>query len=178
MSDEITKNKNGTMSYGPGSYVKYAEFNKKAQKEAIIETIEQTRQNLQQVAFTDYTKPDFRPIRPDELFATSKENLQVGTKLDNGKADLSLLPKELLEEIAKAFMVGEKKYGRFQYLNGFKTSRLIAAALRHLVKYSNGEDYDQDDGQHHLGAAGACFGMLLKLQAIGKLEDDRFPTNK
>jgi hypothetical protein len=97
-----------------------------------------------------------------------------GTKHDNSKADLSLIP--LIAEIAmaEAFMVGAKKYSRYNYYAGLAASRLIAAAKRHLSAWMNGEERCPVDGQHHLGSAMACCAMILKLQELGTLEDDRY----
>lgn len=96
------------------------------------------------------------------------------SKNDKEKPDLSLLPKVFLEEVAKAFMVGERKYGRYNYCKGHTSAQLIAAALRHLTAYNEGEEYDPVDGQSHLGAAGANIAMLLRQQELGTLKDNRF----
>lgn len=96
-----------------------------------------------------------------------------GRKDDQEKPDLSLLPRALLEEAARAYMHGEKKYGRYNYLKGFTTSRLIAATMRHLAAYNDGEELDAD-GFHHLGGALASIGMLLDLRVKGKLSDERY----
>ena len=95
-------------------------------------------------------------------------------KNDAKKVDLSLLPRIFLIEVAKAFMVGEVKYSRYNYCKGHKASQLIAAAMRHLTAWFEGEEPDPEDGQHHLGAAGACIGMLLRQMQLGTLVDDRF----
>jgi hypothetical protein len=95
-------------------------------------------------------------------------------KNDKQKIDLSLLPKILLVESAKAFMVGERKYGRYNYCKGHKASQLTAAAMRHLTAWFDGEELDPEDGQPHLGAVVACIGMLLRQQELNTLEDDRF----
>lgn len=99
-------------------------------------------------------------------------------KNDGNKPDLSLLPRIFLIEVARAFMVGEKKYTRYNYCKGHKASQLIAAALRHLTAWFEGEENDPEDGQHHLGAAGACIGILLRQMQLGTLIDDRFKGNK
>jgi hypothetical protein len=96
------------------------------------------------------------------------------SKNDQAKPDLSLLPKVFLEEVAKAFMVGEKKYGRYNYCKGHNASQLIAAAQRHLTAWFEGEEFDPIDGQHHLGSVGACVAMLLRQQQLGTMKDDRF----
>jgi len=99
-------------------------------------------------------------------------------KNDQAKPDLSLLPKIFMEEVAKAFMVGEKKYGRYNYCKGHNASQLIAAAQRHLTSWFEGEELDPVDGQHHLGAAGACIAMLLRQNQLGTMKDDRYVDNK
>lgn len=96
------------------------------------------------------------------------------SKNDQAKPDLSLLPKIFLEAVAKAFMVGEKKYGRYNYCKGHEASQLIAAAQRHLTAWFEGEENDPIDGQPHLGSVGACIAMLLRQQELGTLKDNRY----
>jgi hypothetical protein len=96
-----------------------------------------------------------------------------GTKHDGGKPDLSLCPRVALEAMAKALMFGEQKYGRYQYLMGFESHRLIAAALRHLTAWQDGEDIDADSGNSHLAHALASIAMLLDCQDKGTLKDTR-----
>lgn len=95
-------------------------------------------------------------------------------KNDGAKPDLSLIPYISLVEHAKAFMVGEKKYGRYNYCKGHKASQLVAAMMRHATAYFNGEEHDPVDGQHHLGSVMACCSMLLRQKELGTLIDDRY----
>ncbi len=95
-------------------------------------------------------------------------------KNDTEKADLSLVPQIALIEMAKAFMVGEKKYGRYNYCKGHDSSQLVGAMLRHATAYFNGEDHDPVDKQHHLGSVMACCAMLLRQQELGTLKDNRY----
>jgi hypothetical protein len=83
-----------------------------------------------------------------------------GIKHDNEKPDLSLLPREFLDEVAKAMMYGEKKYGRYNFTGGMAWHRIISACLRHVTAFAGGEDNDQESGVSHLGHAGACILML------------------
>lgn len=96
------------------------------------------------------------------------------SKNDKEKVDLSLIPLISLIEHAKAFQVGEKKYGRYNYCKGHKASQLVAAMMRHATAYFNGEEHDPIDGQHHLGSVMACCSMLLRQKELGTLIDDRF----
>lgn len=95
-------------------------------------------------------------------------------KNDKEKVDLSLIPGVFLEAVARAFMVGEKKYGRYNYCKGHKASQLLAAMARHWSAYNDGEENDPIDGQPHLGSIGACIAMLLRQKELGTLKDDRF----
>jgi hypothetical protein len=110
---------------------------------------------------------------PPSNWNVPKEEKQSGTKHDDGKADLSLLPKVGLEAEAKALMFGEKKYGRYSYTMGFDSHRLVAAAMRHIVAYQDGEDLDSESGLSHLAHAKACLAMMIHCISIGTLKDTR-----
>lgn len=97
-----------------------------------------------------------------------------GKKNDMGKPDLSLVPLSALEEEAKGFMLGEKKYGRYNYMAGLEASRLIGAALRHIHAWNTGEDLDPESGASHLGHARCCLAMVLECQRLGTLKDNRY----
>jgi hypothetical protein len=94
-------------------------------------------------------------------------------KNDSTKADLSLIPLVALEQMARAFMFGEKRYGRYNYTAGFDSHRLIAAAMRHISQWQNGEDQDSESGASHLGHALASLAMLLHTMALGTNKDTR-----
>lgn len=96
-----------------------------------------------------------------------------GNKFDKDKPDLSLCPLPALEAMARAFMLGEVKYGRYNYLKGMDSHRLTAACLRHVLAWQNGEDNDPESGQTHLGHALACLAMLIDQQAKGVSTDTR-----
>jgi hypothetical protein len=94
-------------------------------------------------------------------------------KYDNSKVDLSLLPIAALEAEALSLMYGERKYGRDNWRRGMESHRLVAAALRHIHAYNEGEDNDPESGVSHLGHARACLGMLLGTIAAGTVKDTR-----
>lgn len=94
-----------------------------------------------------------------------------GQKFDGGKPDLSIIPYEAMEGVSAALMYGEKKYGRFNYKNGIEYTRLISAALRHLYKFLQGVDIDDESGLNHIDHALANLAML-KFMMINKKEMD------
>lgn len=97
----------------------------------------------------------------------------TGTKHDAGKVDLSLVSKASYDAEAGALMYGEKKYGRHNYTAGFDASRLVAACLRHVTAWNDGEDLDPESGLSHLAHAKACLGMMLHCMELGTLTDNR-----
>lgn len=61
------------------------------------------------------------------------------------KPDMSLLPLDLLEYETRPYQYGCKKYHRNSWRSGFKQSRMIAAALRHISDYwDKGEMFDTE----------------------------------
>lgn len=112
-------------------------------------------------------------LAPDETWVPAN-NTDVGLKYDGNKPDLSLLPPEFLSEVAKAFMYGEAKYGRYNFTGGMQWCRLGAAALRHLTAWAWGEDNDKESGISHLGHAGACIAMLCMFVNRGIGTDNRY----
>ncbi len=85
----------------------------------------------------------------------------VARKNDAGKPPLSMIPREALEEMAKAFAYGAAKYSRGNFRqSGMKWSRLTDAALRHITAFANGEWLDPESGNSHLSHALASLAML------------------
>lgn len=65
---------------------------------------------------------------------------------------------------------GADKYGRNNWRKGLHYSRLIDAAMRHILAFADGEDSDPETGLSHAAHARCCLGMLL---AMPKEWDDR-----
>jgi hypothetical protein len=91
-----------------------------------------------------------------------------GTKHDNGKPDLSLLPFKALEDVARVMMFGAKKYGRDNWKLGFDEQRLVSAALRHLGAHTEGVELDEESGQSHLAHAACNLLFLIWLKKNGE----------
>ena len=98
-----------------------------------------------------------------------------GTKHDDGKPDLSLIPRAAMNGIARALMFGANKYGRYNYCKGFANTRLAAACLRHVMAYLDGEDIDPESGLSHLDHALATLSMMVHCEELGTLVENRRP---
>lgn len=96
---------------------------------------------------------------PGREYGVKMSDLQkstVAVKFDQGKPDLSYISLELVEEVARVREFGAKKYAKNNWKKGFKVSRSIAAALRHIFAFSGGELNDPESGLSHLGHAVCC----------------------
>lgn len=100
--------------------------------------------------------------------------MKDAVKHDANKIPVELLPSQALEEIAKVLAFGAKKYDSWNWAKGFKWTRLIGAAIRHLYAFQRGEDKDPESGLSHLAHAGCCVLFLLQHELSKLGQDDRF----
>ncbi len=100
--------------------------------------------------------------------------MSTGIKHDQGKPSISLIPVEAIIEEARAFDFGAKKYGRHNFRLGMDHTRVLDAALRHILAIVRGEDVDPESGLKHWAHARACLGMYAYFQSNGVGKDDRY----
>lgn len=96
-----------------------------------------------------------------------------GVKFDNGKADLSQISFELVEEVARVRMFGEAKYARGNWKKGFKVTRSCSAALRHIFQFLTGQTNDDESGLSHLAHAVCCLEHAIYDMRHHPENDDR-----
>jgi hypothetical protein len=97
-----------------------------------------------------------------------------GIKYDSGKPRISLIPKEALEGTAKALTFGANKYNAHNFKKGIQYSRLVDAAMRHIIAWVNGEDNDPESGLSHIDHALASLSMLKYMEVNKPEMDDRY----
>lgn len=95
------------------------------------------------------------------------------------KPPLSTVPGPVLMEVGVAMLEGALKYGRHNYRSaGVRSSVYFDAAMRHLLRWWEGEDIDPDSGLSHIVKAIATLFVLRDAQMIGKIAfDDRPPPS-
>lgn len=107
----------------------------------------------------------------------NKEGVNLKNQEAAKKLPLHLVPPALIEETAKAFADGAKKYTPYNWREGgASVSVYYGALLRHIFAYWNGEEISADARVSHLAHAAACIAILLDTQKYGSLEDDRPPA--
>ena len=95
-------------------------------------------------------------------------------KQDAEKVRYDLLSPIALEQIAAVLTFGAKKYKDHNWRGGLKWSRLLRAALGHILAYLRGEDKDPESGISHLAHAGCCIMFLLEYEITHPELDDRY----
>lgn len=99
--------------------------------------------------------------------------LTVGVKHDQGKPPISLINRRALEEEARVMAYGAKKYAAHNWRKGISSSRLLDAALRHILAYADGENLDLETGLSHLAHARCCLAFQIELEHTHPKLDDR-----
>lgn len=112
-----------------------------------------------------YTDGDFQKV--------VAETESGGTKHDQDKTRMDLLPLDVLEGVSQVLGFGAAKYGDYNFAQGMKFSRLLGACLRHLTKWQRGQDQDEESGLNHLDHAICSLIFLRYYQLYGVGDDDR-----
>lgn len=94
----------------------------------------------------------------------------------DAKAPLHLVPSAFVHQIAAVLGHGAAKYGAWNWRDKKPaTSAYMAASLRHLFAWFDGQDTDPESGFTHLAHAAATLAIIMDAIACGNVVDDR-PT--
>jgi len=96
-----------------------------------------------------------------------------GQKGDAGKLRFDLIPPRSLQDLAHVYTIGAKKYADRNWEKGIAFGRIFGAMQRHAWAWWDGEELDQEDGQHHLAAVAWCAFTLLEYLRTHREFDDR-----
>lgn len=110
---------------------------------------------------------------------TRKKNVSVdvneltGAEKERNTARFSLIPPDVMWELAEHYGYGSEKYSDRNWEKGYNYSWSYDALQRHLQSWWEGEDLDEDSKNSHLiAAAWHCF-ALRWFQLHEKGFDDR-----
>ena len=116
------------------------------------------------------------PVRNGGIGDISSDAKGSGARYNDGKIDLSLIPMHTLEDEARVWMYGEKKYKRFNWMKGMQWMIPFACLMRHLAAWQRGEENDQESGLPHLAHAMCNLRMLTLYSKTYPEGDDRHKT--
>jgi hypothetical protein len=92
---------------------------------------------------------------------------------------MSVIPQNVIAEVALALLEGAWKYGRHNYrAAGVRPSVYVDAAQGHIGNYWEGEDIDPDSERHHVIKAIAGLVVLYDSICQENVQDDRPPKSK
>jgi len=122
---------------------------------------------------------DGGPLSKHQLEQLTKALPPVGTalKFDQNKLPLHLLSTEAMNQTAAVLAFGAEKYAAHNWRAGFAWSRPLAAAMRHITAFNDGEDRDPESGLSHLAHAACCIMFLLEFEKTHPHLDDRYKPN-
>ena len=113
-------------------------------------------------------------------FQVKREIPSSGRKDDQDKTRVDLLDAEFLEDVGRVLKHGAQKYsqgkvsGEHNWRGGIAYSRLIGAAMRHLLAICRNEDIDPESGLPHSAHLG-CSVMFLHFMLQNRPDlDDRW----
>ena len=95
---------------------------------------------------------------------------------DEGKPRFSLIPADVLKEVAKVFTQGAKKYDDRNFEKGIPYSELLDAMHRHWTDVACRTDIDPEWNLHHLAHLICDAMMMMRIQNLVKrgILEDRF----
>lgn len=95
------------------------------------------------------------------------------------KVPASVIPRNVLAEVALGLFEGARKYGRHNYRTvGVRGSVYFDALNRHMDAWWEGEDIDPDSSLSHVTKAIACLIVLRDSMMQENWTDDRPPKSK
>jgi len=87
---------------------------------------------------------------------------------------MHLIPPSAMIEESRAAALGADKYGAYNWREQpVKASVYYSAAMRHLLAWWSGEDFDPESGASPLAHVRNCMAILLDAEEMGCLLDDR-----
>ncbi len=101
---------------------------------------------------------------------------EVAARFSEGKVRHDLVPPWPLDEVAKVYTYGTKKYDDDNWRKGLAWKKnVIGPMLRHMWKWIRGEKIDKESNCHHLAmVVWQCFCLMeYERNSIG--QDDRNP---
>jgi len=102
----------------------------------------------------------------DQLSNTPGEVVHhEGLKFDNNKPQLDLVPSSLIDAVGDILTMGAKKYTAQNWRKGLKYTRVIAALMRHLNAWREGDSIDKESGKSHMWHVACNVAFLIEFEA-------------
>ncbi|UIS54081.1 hypothetical protein ZHX_gp21 [Edwardsiella phage vB_EpP_ZHX] len=94
---------------------------------------------------------------------TKIEVVEAFLKFDGDKLRMDLIPPSATKALAEVLTFGARKYKPNNWKNVEEADRYVAALMRHVEAYREGELIDPESGLHHLAHAMTNIAFLIEL---------------
>lgn len=95
-------------------------------------------------------------------------NKNQSVKADQGKPRLSLVPTQVIRDIAEIREYGAKKYGDAENWRAVEKHRYIDALYRHLLAYiDDNNGVDEESGYRHIKHIACNVAFLCEMESGG-----------
>lgn len=105
-----------------------------------------------------------------------------GLRLNSGKIPPSMCPTSIIMGISEVFMKNSVDYGgkypSNNWRRGMKWLIPFDSAVRHLNKWKDGEEFDEESGLSHLHHAACNLAMLIEYSTTCVELDNRYKVEK
>ena len=103
-----------------------------------------------------YEESEYREDLDPDPELTRLTNAIIGYKekalrYNEGKLKWSMVHFKSLEPLVKVLMYGEKKYARDNWKKGLNREEILDSMFRHLAALIDGQEIDEESGEHHIG---------------------------
>jgi hypothetical protein len=112
------------------------------------------------------------PANPDHKLVINAEPKE-GLRFNQGKTRYDLMEPFALEQLAKVFTKGAEKYAAHNWEKGMDWSKITASLKRHIAKFEQGEDFDEETGLYHMAHAAWNAMALISYYKLCPSKDDR-----
>ena len=130
--------------------------------------------NIDPTAYTNTQDWNSFFTSASDTITIDKKPVGSALKFDTDKLPVNLLSSEALFQTAAVLKFGADKYAEHNWRAGFAWSRPLAAAMRHIMAFNDGEDKDPESGLSHLAHAMCCIMFLLEFEKTHPELDDRY----
>lgn len=121
-----------------------------------------------------YESDKFELFQRVNLFKESDEGANPKDLIGIAKPQLNLVPPSSIIYQSLAMKDGANKYNPYNWREKkVQATIYLAAALRHLLTWLDGEDCAEDSGLPHLAHALGTIGIIVDALETGNLIDDR-----
>lgn len=114
---------------------------------------------------------EYRPASPEAGITVSPATVNQ-PKDPIRTSGYYLIPPEPLGEVARVFQIGAEKYEPRGWEAGLPWSDIVDRIFKHFGRWSRGEKFDLEDGQHNLASVAWAALVLMEFEKTHPEMDD------